>query len=82
MVRDLEDMAIVSLNILVVIPKDILKRGSPELVPEDSAYGKTVATGFGKDVESLEGENMTGPDLAPFPRTSGVSKQVVKEREV
>ncbi len=46
--------------------------GSPELVPEDSAYGKTFATGFGKNVPSLEDENMTGPDLAPFPRTSGV----------
>ena len=54
--------------------------GSPELVPEDSAYGKTVATGFGKDVESLEGENMTGPDLAPFPRTSGVQTGGRKKR--
>ena len=51
--------------------KDILKQ-EVQSCSRRQCLGKTVATGFGKDVESLEGENMIGPDLAPFPKTSGV----------
>ena len=46
--------------------------GSPELVPKNGAYGETVATSFGKNVPSLYAKNMVGPNLAPFPNSSGI----------
>ncbi len=41
--------------------------GSPQLVPENSAYGKTHATSHGTLIDN----NMMGPDLGPYPYTSG-----------
>merc|ERR1711918_94133 len=47
-------------------------QGSPELVPKNGAYGETIATSFGKNVPSLYSKNMVGPNLAPFPNSSGI----------
>ena len=46
--------------------------GSSELVPKNGAYGETIATSFGKNVPSLYSKNMVGPNLAPFPNSSGI----------
>jgi hypothetical protein len=43
--------------------------GAKELVPEDSAYGKTNAVSFG--VTNL-GMTETGPNLGPYPNSSGM----------
>ena len=42
--------------------------GSPQLLPAPSAYGKTNATSHGISI----GNNMTGPDLGPYPDSSGM----------
>ena len=46
--------------------------GSEELKVPDSSYGETIATSFGKSVPSLTEKNMVGPDLAAFPKPSGI----------
>jgi hypothetical protein len=43
--------------------------GSKELVPEDSAYGKTNAVSFGS---TNLGMTETGPNLGPYPNSSGM----------
>merc|ERR1711934_533336 len=58
--------------------------GSPELVPKNNAYGETIATSFGKNVPSLYAKNMVGPNLAPFPDSSGIQtggKRSLKKRK-
>merc|ERR1712093_742669 len=47
--------------------------GSPELATPNSAYGKTIATSFGKNVPELYSKNFVGPDLAPFHKNIGIS---------
>ena len=58
--------------------------GSPQLVPKRNAYGETIATSFGKNVPSLYAKNMVGPNLAPFPDSSGIQtggKRSLKKRK-
>ena len=47
-------------------------QGSKELVPQAHAYGENIPTSFGKYVPSLYSKNMTGPNLAPSPGSSGI----------
>lgn len=43
--------------------------GAPELVPADSAYGKTRAVSFGQLADDMK---TTGPNLGPYPNSSGM----------
>merc|ERR1712010_105454 len=47
-------------------------QGSKQLVPQAHAYGENIPTSFGKYVPSLYAKNMTGPNLAPSPGSSGI----------
>jgi hypothetical protein len=51
--------------------------GAKELIPEDSAYGKTNAVSFG--VTNL-GMTETGPNLGPYPNSSGMMTGGAKKR--
>jgi hypothetical protein len=52
--------------------------GAKELVPEDSAYGKTNAVSFG--ITNL-GMTETGPNLGPYPKSSGMMTGGAKSKK-